>query len=415
MFEEEIKYKSREILGKIIEVRRKIHSRPELSFEEFETSGVISDYLKRLGIEVRTEIAKTGVVGIIKGKMSGATVAIRADMDALSISEENECTYKSEIMKRMHACGHDAHVACVLGAAEIIYSLKNELSGNVKLIFQPAEETLGGAALMIKEGVLEKPDVKACIGAHVWPEIPAGKVMVNYGSVFAAMDRFEFVIKGRGGHGALPHMTVDPILAGCQVVNAIQSIISRRINPLHSAVISVCSFNSGSSSNIIPEEAIIKGGIRSLDTETREKIPEMMQQMLKGIAQAMDVEYELKIEKLAPVLLNNRDVTEFFVKSAKQVIGDSNLIICSEPSMVSEDFSFYSQKVPSTYFRLGCGKVDRNLHDLLCHERSERNGYNCENKLTHPLHSPSFNIDEGCILTGMELFAQFAVDYLMQS
>ena len=347
-----------------------------------------------MGIEVITGIAKTGVIGLIRGKQPGITVAIRADMDALPVLEENKCTYKSEVPGKMHACGHDAHIACVLGAAEIINSMRDKLSGNVKLIFQPAEEMLGGAALMIKEGVLETPDVDVCIGAHVWPDVPSGKILVNYGSVFAAMDRFEIVIKGKGGHGAMPHMAIDPIVTGCQVVSAIQTIISRRVSPLDAAVISVCSFHSGSSNNVIPDRAIIKGSIRTLDMETREKIPEMMHQIIDGVTKSMGAEYELNMEKLVPVVLNDRNVTDVFVKAAAQIMGDSNIIVCNEPSMVSEDFSYFTQRVPSTYFRLGCGNSGKGS--------------------VHTLHSSEFDIDEGCILTGMEVFTQFAVDYLME-
>jgi len=392
---EEIKNISKEIKNQLISVRRKLHQHPELAFEEYNTSGLIADYLRKLGISVTAGVAKTGVVGIIEGSNPGKTVAIRADMDALPIMEENTHEYKSLIPDRMHACGHDVHTTCLLGAANILSRLKPKISGNIKLIFQPAEEGDGGALPMIEEGVLENPVVDVCIATHVWPEIPVGKILVKNGAIMASPDEFEIIIKGKGGHGAMPHNAIDPIVIGCQVVNALQTLVSRRIDPLNPAVISVCSFHSGSCFNVIPDFATIKGTARTLDPELRKKVPQMIEEITAGIVHSMGGEYEFSFHYLFPPTMNDPAITSLLAESASKIIGKENVLWGDVPSMSGEDFAYFAEKKPSTFFRLGCG--------------------NKEKGIIHPIHSSKFDADEDCIVIGAAVMAQFAVDYLMNN
>ncbi|WP_094546333.1 M20 metallopeptidase family protein [Petroclostridium xylanilyticum] len=392
MFTEEIKKISKEIQEKLINIRRTIHMHPELAFEEHATAQLIYNYLKDLDIEVTPGIAKTGVVGLIRGNQPGKTVAIRADMDALPMTEENECEYKSTVPGKMHACGHDVHVTCLLGAAEILSRLKGKLNGNIKLLFQPAEEGVGGALPMIEEGVLENPKVDACIAAHVWPDIPAGKIVVKNGPIMASPDDFEIIIKGKSGHGAMPHAAVDPIVIGCHVVNTLQTIVSRKIDPLNPAVISICYFHSGTCTNVIPDTATIKGTARTIDPELRRKIASLIEETVAGVVKAMGGEYEFDFKYLYPPTINDDIITDVLANSASKIIGKSNILWGREPSMGGEDFAYFAEKVPSTFFRLGCG--------------------NPEKGITHPIHSTKFDVDEDCIAVGASILAQFAVDYL---
>lgn len=392
MFTNEIKTISENIQDKLIKTRRKIHMNPELAFEEVKTSQLIVDYLSNLGIEVTDGVAKTGVVGLIRGSKSGKTFAIRADMDALPILEENTCDYKSTTNGKMHACGHDVHVTCLLGAAEILNELKEQLHGNIKLIFQPAEEGVGGALPMIEEGVMNNPTVDACIAAHVWPEIPAGKIAVKHGPIMASPDDFEILVKGKGGHGAMPHTVIDPIIIGCQVVNALQTIASRKVNPLQPIVISVCSFHSGTCTNVIPDTAIIKGTARTLNRDLRNKIKGLMEEVIAGVVHSMGGEYEFHFKYLYPPTINDNDITDLLALSASKIIDTENILWADEPSMGGEDFAYFAEIVPSTFFRLGCGNLDKGL--------------------IYPIHNARFDVDEKCITIGASVLAQFAVDYL---
>jgi amidohydrolase len=376
----------------LVEARRRIHMYPELAFNEEKTAELVAGYLRSLGVETTTGIAKTGVVGLIRGACEGATVALRADMDALPVTEENDCGYKSRVPDAMHACGHDVHVACLLGAAKVLSKIKDKLKGNVKLIFQPAEEGVGGALPMIKEGVLENPHVDACAALHVWPDMPAGKAAVHYGTIYSARDSFEIAIKGKGGHGAMPHLAVDPIITGALVVNALYSLVNKKINALNPVVLSICTFNAGTCENIIPDKALITGTVRTVDDETKEKIPAVMEKIIAGVTEGSGTGYEFDFREGYPATINDDRITDIIVDSASKIIGADNVQICRRPIMVSEDFSFFSRSVPGTYFRLGCADN--------------------ESGVSHPLHSPKFNVDEKCIITGAGILAQFAYDYL---
>lgn len=392
---EEINGLVQEIYPELVKIRRKIHQYPEIAFNEIETAQLVFEYLSNMGIEAKTGIAKTGVKGLIRGNGKERTVALRADMDALPITEENECEYKSKVPGMMHACGHDIHVACLLGAAYILQKLKDKLNGNVALIFQPAEEGVGGAFPMIKEGVLENPVVSACAALHVWPDITAGQVGINYGTILSSRDSFEIIIRGKGGHGAMPHLAIDPITAGAQIVCAIQTLVRRKIDAMNPVIVSICSFQAGSAENIIPDTAVMKGTVRTVDSETKEKIPGIMKEIITGIASSSGAECELIYMEGFPATVNNEKITDIMADAALKTVGKDNVIKSNQTIMVSEDFSCFSQLVPGTYIRLGCGNSDKGI--------------------SYPLHSPMFNVDEQCIKTGAAVMAQFACDYLQRS
>ncbi|NSW91843.1 MAG: amidohydrolase [Firmicutes bacterium] len=406
MISEKIKNTSEEIFEKLVAVRRRIHKYPELGLDTYKTSEYITDYLQQLGIEVTQIASKAGVVGLIRGEKrvenlgksigksnnTEKTIALRADIDALPINEENKCDYKSDIPGVMHACGHDFHVSCLIGAAEILSRFKDKFTGNVKLLFQPGEENIGGASVMIKEGVLNNPDVDVCAALHAWPDIPAGKIAVKTGPVFSAIRNFKVTIIGKGGHGAVPQGTTDPIIIGCNIVNALQTIVSRRVDPFDPAVVSVCSFNAGTSVNVIPDTAVIGGTIRAFDANLKAYIEKTLCDISEGIAKAMGAEVQINFIDHSPPVINDAELTKLFISSASKIVGKDNVIIADRPSMVSEDFALFSEKVPSVYFWIGC--------------RNEEKG------IINPLHSPIFQGDEECIKIGAAVFAQFALDYL---
>jgi amidohydrolase len=391
MYSEKIKNISNEIFHKLVSIRRDIHMNPELAFEEYRTADLIHKYLKDLSIEHSTQIAKTGIVGIIPGRHPGKTIALRADMDALPVNEENDIDYKSRIPGKMHACGHDVHITCLLGAAEILKRLQDDLCGNVKLIFQPAEEGVGGALPMIEEGILDHPSVDACVAAHAWSDVPVGKVLVKYGPIMASPDEFEIIIKGKGSHGAMPHTAVDPIIIGCQVVNALQTIVSRRFDPLDPIALSICYFHAGTCENVIPDNAVIKGTVRTFDIELRKKAANLIEEITSGIVKSMGGEYEFLFKYLYPPTVNDKKITDILAQSASKIIGNQNIMWGDRPSMGGEDFAYFAERVPSTYFRLGCG--------------------NPEKGLIHPIHNSKFDVDEECIKIGAAILAQCAMDY----
>ncbi|HHY23444.1 MAG TPA: amidohydrolase [Clostridiaceae bacterium] len=399
----EIKKISEEIHEKLIKVRRRFHKHPELGMDTYKTAEYIMNYLKQLNIEVTHIANRSGVIGLIRGKKQidpdnneiEKTIALRADIDALSVFEENQCNYKSEIPGVMHACGHDFHTTCLLGAAETLNRLKDSFSGNIKLLFQPGEESLGGAATMLEEGALNNPDVSVCAALHAWPDIPVGKVAVKYGAAFSAIENFKITVTGKGGHGAVPHKTVDPIVIGCNIVNALQTIVSREVDSFEPAIVSICSFNAGTSVNIIPDISVIGGTIRTFDTNLKKFIEKTIFNISEGIAKAMGAGIQIEFTNDSPPVINDEKITKLFISSASRMIGEDNVIISDRPSMVSEDFALIAEKVPSVYFWLGC--------------RNEEKG------IINPLHSSKFQGDEDCIKVGTAVFAQFALDYLNQN
>jgi len=392
MYTEEIKKISSTIISEIISIRRDIHQHPELGFHEYRTSAIVSDFLKSLGLKVYTNIAKTGVVGLLEGKNPGKTVAIRADIDALPITEENDIEFASRIKNVMHACGHDAHTAIALGTAKILSGMKERISGNVKFIFQPAEESLGGAKLMIEDGALDNPPTDAIIALHVSPLLSSGNISVGSGPVMASPAEFDIVIKGKGGHAAQPDKTTDPISIGINIINMLQSIIPKRISVFKTAILSITCFQGGNTYNIIPSEAVIKGTVRAFDKETHDKISNIMNSIISSVTCEAGADFTFEYNLGYPTVVNNQEIAELIAKASVKILGKENVITNPEPSMLAEDFSYYTHKIPGAIFNLGCRSAsDDNFHNL---------------------HSSRFTIDEACIGIGMEILSQCALDFL---
>ncbi|HHY79678.1 MAG TPA: amidohydrolase [Thermoanaerobacter sp.] len=373
----------------VIELRRKIHMYPELGFEETKTSEIVYDYLKNLGIEVK-RIAKTGVVGTLKGNGS-KTIAIRADMDALPIQEENDVEYASQIPGRMHACGHDVHTAILLGTAKLLANMRDKLKGNVKFIFQPAEETTGGALPMIEEGVLENPKVDAIIGLHVDPELQVGQIGITYGKAYASSDMFDIIVKGKSSHGAEPHKSVDAIVIAANIVNMLQTVVSRKANPLSPIVLTIGTIEGGYARNIIANKVRMSGIIRMMEEEKRDEIVEMVEKICDNTAKAMGGEVEFKRTIGYPCLVNHKGMTDLIKETAFPLLGEGNVIEVA-PTMGVEDFAYFLQKVPGSFYKLGCG--------------------NKEKGIDKPIHNNQFNIDEECIKIGLAVHVSTVLKYL---
>jgi amidohydrolase len=372
----------------IIKMRRDLHRIPETAYTEKKTSAYVADYLNSLGLEVQTEIAQYGVVGLLKTDKPGPTLMIRADMDALPLKEDTGLDFASEHEGAMHACGHDAHMTIVLGAATVFKKIKNELSGTIKFLFQPAEEGPGGAKPMVAAGVMENPKVDYSIGCHVWPDIPEGTIGVRSGPFLAAMDRFDLKIIGRGGHGAMPHLCTDALEVGTQVVNALQRIASRQTDPLEPTVVTVGTFHAGTAFNIIPGEAELSGTTRTFDPETWKTWEARVEKVVRGVCESMGVDFELKYSQGYPVTINDESAAEVVRSCAAKVVGEDRVV---EPprTMGGEDFAFYAQKSKGCFFALGVG----------------RDG-------AAPVHNPTFDFNEDVLLLGMETHCQVGLELL---
>ena len=369
-----------------ISIRHHLHAHPELSYQEFETSAFIQQKLRDFGIPF-TVMAATGVVGVIEGQHPGKKViALRADIDALPIQEENDIPYKSTRPGIMHACGHDVHTTCLLGAAKILNELKNEWEGTVKLIFQPGEErNPGGASLLIKEGVLTKAPVpQAIYGLHVHPQLAIGQLSFRGGQVMASADEIYITIKGKGGHAAAPHLTADTILIASQLIVSLQQIISRNRNPLNPSVLSICSIQGGHTTNVIPSEVKLMGTFRALDEEWRFKAHELIRQQATGLVHAMGGEIDLHIDVGYPSVYNNEALNAIARNLAEDYVGKER-VETTEVRMGAEDFGYYTQHIPGCFYRLGVMNVEKGI--------------------TSGVHTPTFNIDESAIETGMGMMA----------
>lgn len=382
---EKIKALAKQYAGEFIHVRQHLHAHPELSYQEFETSKFIQHKLNEFGIPFEIKAA-TGVVGLIQGKNPGKrTVALRADMDALPIKEENNVPYKSTNEGIMHACGHDVHTTCLLGAAKILNETKNDWEGTVKLIFQPGEEkNPGGASLMIKDGVLENPKPTSIFGLHVHPGLEVGKMSFRSGKVMASADELYLTIKGKGGHAASPHLCVDPILIASHLVVSLQQIVSRNNNPHNPSVLSITAFNGGTTTNVIPNEVKLKGTFRAMDEEWRFKAHDLIRKVTFDLVHSMGGEVELIIDVGYPSVYNNETLHEKAKEKAVDYIGVSN-VEETEKRMGAEDFGYYTQQIPGCFFRLGV--------------------MNKEKGIVSGVHTPTFNIDENAIETGMGMMA----------
>lgn len=377
----------------VIRDRRHLHAHPELSFQEYQTSAYVAERLHELGISFE-KMADTGLVALIRGAKgdSEAVVALRADMDALPIIEQNEVEYRSRNEGVMHACGHDAHTSSLLGVARILSEIKEEFTGTVKLIFQPAEEKLpGGASIMIKEGVLENPKPQAVIGQHVMPLIESGKVGFRSGKYMASTDEIYVTVHGKGGHGAQPQQNVDPVVIASHIIIALQQIVSRVADPKIPSVLSFGKVSANGATNVIPNEVKLEGTFRTMDEEWREKAHRSMKKMAEGIAEAMGGRCEFDIMKGYPFLVNEEELSGRLKAYAEEYLGKEN-VLDLDIWMAAEDFAYFSQAADSCFYRLGTG--------------NEKMG------ITSSVHTPTFNIDEDALRTGSGLMAFLALKQL---
>jgi amidohydrolase len=339
--------------AELVALRRELHQHPELAFEEHETAKAVTAFLAKIGVNYRAGIGKTGVIALIEGAQPGATVGIRADMDALPILEQTGLPFASKVPGKMHACGHDVHTVIALGVAAALAEMRGELHGRVKFIFQPAEETLSGAQAMIADGALDDPKMDVMLGYHNWPAVEAGKVGYNADVVMASADAFDITLKGREGHGAHPHMGVDALAAAAHFVSQVQTIVSREVKPISPAVITVGELHAGTARNIIAGTATLKGIVRTMEAGLSEKIEQAMRRMLEGIKLGMRVDYSLDWKRVAPALRNHKPTLERLLKSAREVLGAENVYELPEASMGSEDFAWFAERVPAAHLRIG--------------------------------------------------------------
>ena len=391
---EEIKNLAAIFFEELVAVRRHLHAHPELSYEEVETAKFISKKLSEYGIEHTTNIGGHGIVGLIKGKNPDKkTIALRGDMDALPIEEKNQTAYTSQNIGVMHACGHDVHTTSLLGAAKILNELKEEFEGTIKLIFQPAEEKLpGGASIMIKDGVLENPKVESIFGQHVLPQLETGKVAFRSGIAMASCDEIYITVHGKGGHGAVPHLAIDPILIASHMVIALQSIVSRNANPTMPSVLSIGKFIANGATNIIPDSVRLEGTFRTFDEHWRAEAKEKIITTCNNIAASFGGTCDVEVEHGYPFLKNDETTTTTAFELAQQYLGKEN--VEEMPArMTAEDFSYYSQIVPACFYRLGTGNIAKGI--------------------TSPIHTPTFDVDEECLKIGSGLMAWIAVNGLV--
>jgi len=378
----------------LVEWRRRIHQKPELGFQETLTAEFISQQLTARGIDHQTGIAKTGIVAIIKGEKPGEerVLAIRADIDALPVQELNQVPYCSQHPGIMHACGHDGHTAIALGTASYLQQHLGDFAGTVKIIFQPAEEGPGGAKPMIAAGVLKNPDVNAIIGLHLWNNLPLGKIGVRAGALMAAVETFHCTVLGKGGHGALPQQTVDSVLIAAQIVNTLQTIVARNVNPLDSAVVTVGELHAGTALNVIADSARMSGTVRYFNPDFQGFFSRRIEQIIAGICQSHGANYELNYVSLYPPVINDATIAELVRAVAEEVIETPIGIVPECQTMGGEDMSFFLQEVPGCYFFLGSA--------------------NPQQKLDYPHHHPRFDFDETALMMGVEIFVRCVERFL---
>lgn len=371
--------------------RRDFHAHPEIGFQEVRTAGIVADELKALGIEVSTGIAKTGVVGVIEGNQPGPVLLIRFDMDALPITEETGVDYASQTAGVMHACGHDGHTAIGLSVAKLLVKFQQEWPGTVKIVFQPAEEGLGGAKMMVDEGVLENPKPDYSLSMHIWNDSPLGQIAATPGPAMAAADLFTLKIFGKGAHGAYPHQGNDPILAASQVVSAVQSIVSRNVDPLETAVVSITAINGGTAFNIIPPAVELKGTIRTFLPEVREMVVQRLREIVEGVSASMGCRAELLIETVSPAVVNDERLARLVNRVRSEVLPDTG-DISGLRTMGSEDMAYMMTDIPGCYIFVG--------------------SKNAAQDLVYGHHHPKFNFDEQALINGIALVSASALAIL---
>lgn len=378
-------------------MRRDFHVHPELGFNEIRTGGIVARELEALGIEVTKGVGKTGVVGFLEGAKPGPTILLRFDMDALPITEDTNAEYASTNAGVMHACGHDGHTAIGLTVAKILNQHKNELAGNVKFCFQPSEEGFngeecGGAEMMMRDGVLDSPKVATTLSLHLWNEKPVGWINVASGPVMAGAEEFHVKLTGKGGHGAMPHTTIDPVTATAQIINALQTIVSRNVSPLHTAVVSVTKVDIGTAFNVIPQEARFSGTIRTFDLDVRKLVLDRVERVVRGIAEALGCQAEIKIIRVTPALSNTQAVTQKVQATARKTLPDATLDMSGYLTMGAEDMAFMQEKVDGCYFFIGSNNKEKNLD--------------------YGHHHPKFDFDEQALVNGAALMASAAAGLL---
>jgi amidohydrolase len=375
---------------RLVEIRRHIHSHPELSGQEYQTAAFVAGVLSSSGLLVQEGIGKTGVIGEIQGKYKdNRLLAIRTDMDALPIQERTSLEYASRTNGVMHACGHDVHTTVGLGTAMVLSQVADELGGKVRFLFQPAEEIAQGAHWMVQDGAMEK--VSAILGVHVFPSIPAGSIGVRYGALTAAADDLEITIIGESGHGARPHEAVDAIWIASQVITALQQAISRTQNPLRPVVLSIGKINGGRAPNVIADKVQLWGTVRSLHPETRAHLPNWIENIVGNVCHAYGASYQVEYRQGVPSVQNDYSLTQLLQSAAEEAWSSDRVQVLPEPSLGAEDFSVYQEHAPGSMFRLGVGYKDRIVN--------------------HPLHHPEFEVDESAIITGVVTMSYAAYKY----
>ncbi len=376
----------------LVKTRRRIHASPELAFQEHKTAALVADELRRAGVRVETRVGGTGVVGVLEGGAPGRAVALRADMDALPLQELSGEEFASKSRGVMHACGHDSHVAMLLGAARILANHRAELRGTVKFLFQPAEEAAergGGARPMIEAGVLEKPKVDHVFGLHIFANFPSGTFALRPGPLMAASGTFKIRVIGRGGHGSAPHQTIDPVFVAAQLITALQGIRSRMVDPVEPSVVSVCSVHSGTRNNIIPDDAVLEGTMRTVNEYTKKRVASLIRQIANSVCRTFGAGCEVEIEDAYPVTVNDPDTAAEVSRLLASIAGTRTIEV--PPLLVAEDFSFFLKEVPGTYYFLGT--------------RNEKKG------CVHPNHSSRFRVDEDVMKYGSASLALVSFEF----
>ncbi|MGA6927131.1 MAG: amidohydrolase [Desulfosarcina sp.] len=373
---------------RVIDIRRELHGIPEVAYTEAKTSAYVADYLQREGLAVTTGIARYGVVGLLDTGRPGPTLLIRADMDALPITEETGLPFASRHPGVMHACGHDGHTAMALVTASAMNALKDRIGGAIKFVFQPAEEGPGGAKPMIEAGVLDNPHVDYALGCHIWPTIAEGFIGIRPGALMASMFRFDITITGKGGHGAMPHLCVDALETGCQVVAALQRIVSRQMDPLNPSVVTVGQFNAGTTFNVIPQTAGLSGTARTFDRSTWKSWPGIIERIVKGVCESMGACYKMGYEEGYPPTINDADMATRMQRIAAEVVGRERVVV-PDKTLGGEDMAFFLERVPGCFFCLGAGS------DAYA-----------------GIHNPRFGFNEEILLSGVETYCRAAIDLL---
>ncbi|MGE5632982.1 MAG: M20 metallopeptidase family protein [Caulobacteraceae bacterium] len=388
---ETVKKLIEDIYPRVVDWRRDFHMYPEISGTEERTAGKIAEVLRQLPIEIKENVGGYGVVGLLHGSKPGKAIALRADMDALPIQEQNDYDFASKHEGKMHACGHDGHTAILLGTAVILSKLKDEIAGCIKFIFQPAEELapIGGAKPMIEAGVLENPQVDAIFGLHIWPNLPKGKIGIKNGAFMASSDPFVVEVFGQNGHASAPHEAVDALAAGCQVVNMLQMIVSRNINPQEAVAVTIGKMQSGAKYNVISDYTKLEGTVRTLNPEVQKKVEMRIREIVNGVCQAAGTRGEVNYRYGYPTLLNDEKMANLIRNVGSKILPENSITEIDKPAMGAEDFANYLLKVPGAFLWLGSGQEG-----------------------SYPIHHPKFGFDESIMKTGMEMLVNTVIQFL---